>query len=57
MMNRNSTASALAKLNKMVGVIFRPRFLFWLEVMSVLRQVRRAAAMLIFAAVTVRFWC
>ena len=53
-MNRSSTASALSKLNKLIVLVFRPRFLFWLEVMSVLREVRRAAAMLIFAAVTVR---
>jgi len=31
-----------------------PRFLFWLEVMSILGQVQRASAMLIFAAATVR---
>jgi len=54
MMNRSPIASALSKLNRMIGDIFRPRFLFWLEVMSVLEQVRRAAAMLIFASVTVR---
>ena len=34
--------------------VFRPRFLFWLEVMSVLGQVQRAAAMLIIASATVR---
>jgi len=33
--------------------IFWPRFLFWLEVMSVLGQVQRAAAMLISTSVTV----
>ena len=32
---------------------FRPRFLFWLEVMSVLGHVQRAAAMLIIAIATV----
>ena len=32
---------------------FRPRFLFWLEVMSVLGQVQRAAAMLIISIATV----
>ena len=37
---------------------FRPRMLFWLEVMSVLNQVWRAARMLLFAAATVclRSW-
>jgi len=38
------------KINK----IFRPRLLFWLEVMSAVGQVHRAAAMLMFAATTVR---
>jgi len=37
----------------MVGEIFRPRLLFWLEVMSILGQIRRAAAILVFAAGTV----
>jgi len=32
---------------------FRPRFLFWLEVMSILGQVQRAAAMLIISIATV----
>ena len=36
-----------------ISVIFRRHFLFWLEVMSILGEVRRAAAMLIFAAATV----
>jgi len=37
----------------MIHGIFRPRLLFWLEVMSILAQVRRAAAILVFAAGTV----
>jgi len=41
-------------LAKDVDNIFRPRFLFWLEVMSVLGRVQYAAAMLIVAAATVR---
>jgi len=36
---------------------FRPRFLFWLEVMSVLGQVQRAAAMLIMAIASVSDRC
>jgi len=38
-----------------INVIFRRQFLFWLEVMSILGEVRRAAAMLIFAAASVSF--
>jgi len=34
--------------------ILRPQFMFWLEVMSVLGQVQRAAAMLLIAGATVR---
>jgi len=41
-------------LDKMINDMFRPKFMFWLEVMSVLGQVHRAAAVLYFAAVTVR---
>ena len=41
-------------LNKMIDDVFRPNFMFWLEVMSVLGQVHRAAAMLHVAAITVR---
>jgi len=37
-----------------INLVFRSKFLFWLEVMSVLGHVRRAAAMLIYAATTVR---
>jgi len=48
-------------LDTMISTIFCPRFLFWLEVMSVLGQVQRAAAMLHFIGVTVRQsssqWC
>jgi len=36
--------------------VFRPKFLFWLEVMSILGQFHRAAAMLIIAAATVRLF-
>ena len=36
-----------------INEVFRRKFLFWLEVMSILGQVQRAAAMLYFAAVTV----
>jgi len=42
-----------SKIYVKIGDIFRPRLLFWLEVMSILRQVWRAARMLFFAAVTV----
>jgi len=38
-----------------INVIFSRQFLFWLEVMSILGEVRRAAAMLIFAAASVSF--
>jgi len=40
-------------LDKLVGEIFCRQFMFWLEVMSMLGQVQRAAAMLYLAAVTV----
>jgi len=40
-------------LEDFINDVFRPRILFWLEVMSVLGRVRRAAAMLMFAAATV----
>lgn len=43
-----------SKPEDMIGAIFRSRFLFWLEVMSVLGQVRRASAMLNFALEKVR---
>ena len=36
-----------------IDAIFRPRFLFWLEVISTLKQVQRGAVMLVFAAATV----
>jgi len=36
--------------DKEIDVAFRPRFLFWLEVTSVLDRIWRAAAMLLFAA-------
>jgi len=50
---RASGASHRAGLEKNISTIFRPRLLFWLEVMSVLGQIQRAAAMLMFAAATV----
>ena len=37
-----------------IGAVFKPKFMFWLEVMSALGRLRRAIAMLIFAAATVR---
>jgi len=40
-------------LDTLIGVIFRPRLLSWLEVMSLLHQVWRAAKMLFVAAGTV----
>ena len=44
----------VAAFDEDIQSIFFPRFLFWLEVMSILGKVRRAAAMLVFAAATVR---
>jgi len=41
-------------LDEKINKIIRPKLLFWLEVMSILGQVQRAAAMLTFAAATVR---
>jgi len=41
-------------LDERINDVIRPRLLFWLEVMSILGQVQRAAAMLMFAAATVR---
>jgi len=46
--------SLQSKLDEKINKIVRPRLLFWLEVISVLGQVQRAAAMLTFAAATVR---
>jgi len=43
-----------SEFDEPIHTIFRPRLLFWLEVMSSLGQVHRAAAMLMFAAATVR---
>jgi len=40
-------------LEEKISAMFCPRMLFWLEVMSVLGQVQRAAAMLMFATATV----
>jgi len=37
-----------------INLVFCSKFLFWLEVMSILSHVHRAAAMLIYAATTVR---
>jgi len=42
-----------SEFDEKINKTFRPRFLFWLEVMSTLGQVHRAAAMLMFAATTV----
>jgi len=44
----------VAALDEDIQSSFCPRLLFWLEVMSALGKVRRAAAMLVFAAATVR---
>ena len=41
-------------LDERISEVIRPRLLFWLEIMSILKQVQRAAAMLMFAAATVR---
>jgi len=43
-----------SEFDERINKIFRPRLLFWLEVVSTLGQVHRAAAMLMFAATTVR---
>jgi len=50
----NRVPSQQSELDDKINKIFRPRLLFWLEVMSTLGQVHRAAAMLMFAATTVR---
>ena len=42
------------ELEEKINFVFRRRLLFWLEVMSTLGQVRRAAAMLSFAVAAVR---
>ena len=44
-----------SSLDRSINEVFCPRILFWLEVMSVLDQVWRAAAILMFAAATVCF--
>jgi len=44
-------------LDSVIYNSFRPQFLFWLEMMSVLDQVQRAAAMLIIAIETVGHRC
>jgi len=41
-------------MDEEVELLFRSKFLFWLEVMSILRRMGRAAAMLIFATPKVR---
>jgi len=48
-----ASVSDTGKIYVKIGVIFRPRLLYWLEVMSILHQVWRAARMLFFAAGTV----
>jgi len=50
---RGSKTEQPSEFERKISGVFCPRFLFWLEVMSVLRQVRRATAMLTFAAVSV----
>jgi len=45
--------STPSTLDEEIDIIFRPRFLFWLEVMSVLAQIQRATAMLIYMAASV----
>jgi len=50
---RKSSQSIREGLDNKTNEVLRPRFLFWLEVMSMLGQTRRASAMLIFAAATV----
>jgi len=47
-----SNLKGSVELDQEVEAVIRPKFLFWLEVMSVLDQVRRAAAMLIIAVAT-----
>ena len=49
----NNSRHAPQSLDDKIDQVFRPRLLFWLEVMSVLGQIRRAAAMLSLATVTV----
>ena len=51
---RGSHSEQLSELDQMISDTFSPRFLFWLELMAVLGQVRRAAAMLMSAAISVR---
>jgi len=42
-----------SKFDKEIETAFLPRFLFWIEVIGILRRVSRAAAMLLFATSTV----
>ena len=51
---RTPSLSVFSEMDEKISSVFRPRLLFWLEVMSMLKQVRRAAAMLVFAVGTVR---
>jgi len=51
--NRISGQPQPPTIDQKIKNVFCPRFLFWLEVMSVLGQVRRATAMLMLAASTV----
>ena len=48
-----AAASVPSEFDEAINAIFRPRFLFWLEVVSILRQVSHAAAFLFFASSTV----
>ena len=52
--SRTPQESHQLTLDKKINSVFRPRLLFWLEVMVVIGQIQRAAAMLMFAAATVR---
>jgi len=48
------SASAQAAVDEVVNMVFRPKFLFWLEVLSILGEVGRASGLLRVAGFTVR---
>ena len=50
-----SSSPELSSLDEIIKNTFKPRFLFWVEVMSVLGHIWRATAMLMLSAATVRF--
>jgi len=52
-----AAATVPSEFDSEIYAIFRLRFLFWLEVVSVLSQIERAIAMLFFGASTVRNIC